>query len=285
MNVIVQKGDTIIDLYKDCGIVTRDFSPSYPQPDNVTERIPGRHGAVDLGSTYGPRIISCSFYLKGADFKDYAFRRDEVFTIFDSREPFYITESRNPGKRWLVRLNSVFSIDQQFQYGFFEVDFVSLYPFAESINTTLDPFEFNGKLQFGQGLETIFDQELKYRHSSKSFSIYNAGDVTVDPREVPLRIKTWFTQDNTDSTTLEITNKTTGDYFKYEGQVFRGSTVIIDGVRTVRSTGTPLSRRTNYGLITLSPGWNRFEVKCNEFREIEFLFRFYYLGVGNYDGR
>lgn len=262
----------------DLGIRTVDFIISSPEPRHNTEELTGRDGLIDMGSTLGPRDITCIFRMQSVDFYDFGMKRDQIFRLLRGDQSFYLIDKRNPAKRWKVKTADPFSIPHKnVVRGEFEVKFICHKGYAESVGTTLDEIGFNELWQFGQGLEPVFDHQLKYRHNMTRFQIYNAGDILIDPREYPLRIKTWFSKDNTDSTILEITNETTGDFFRYEGQVFAGSTVILDRVRTVRSTGTPLSRRTNYGLITLAPGWNQFNINCPEFREIEFLFRFYYI--------
>ncbi|MBL2068802.1 phage tail family protein, partial [Klebsiella pneumoniae] len=163
------------------------------------------------------------------DMWDYALLRDEVFRIFDSREAFYIIDQRNPGKRSLVKYSSPYSIDQNWKYGFFEIDFVTVkLPFAESIGKTTDPNTFDSNLwQIGQGL---IAEDTKYTHNTTSFRIYNAGDVTIDPKEMPLKIiyTGWSEQ-------LTIKNLTTGDIWSYgKSTVIESSQIILDGVKSYR---------------------------------------------------
>ncbi|MGG5737729.1 hypothetical protein [Bacillus cereus group sp. IBL03679] len=53
--------------------------------------------------------------------------------------------------------------------------------------TTIDPFTFDSGLwQIGQNLPA---EDLIYKHSTSSFRIYNASDIEIDPRKLPLVIR------------------------------------------------------------------------------------------------
>ncbi|KXI78609.1 phage tail protein [Bacillus cereus] len=279
MSEVITLGTTVQTLngkryvLEELGIMTRDFNPQSPSPVHNFETVENRHGTIDRGTVYGQRTINCSFYFKAVDMWDYALLRDEVFRIFDSREAFYIIDRRNPGKRWLVKYSSPYSIEQNWKYGFFEIDFVTVkLPFAESIGKTTDPNTFDSNLwQIGQGL---IAEDTKYHHNTTSFRIYNAGDVLIDPRSMPLKIKYKGKSNN-----LTIKNNTTGDLWNYNGVTTTLNDVItLDGVRAYRNVLGSIFKNTNWGLITLKPGWNDFVLTgTTDAFEVEFDFRFYYL--------
>ncbi|TXR62086.1 phage tail family protein [Bacillus sp. AY18-3] len=260
-------------VLEELGIMTRDFNPQSPSPVHNFETVENRHGTIDRGTVYGQRTINCSFYFKAVDMWDYALLRDEVFRIFDSREAFYIIDQRNPGKRWLVKYSSPYNIEQNWKYGFFEIDFITVkLPFAESIGTTMDPFDFDSDLwQLGQGLVA---EDTMYVHNTTSFRIYNAGDVLIDPKSMPLKIKYKGKSNN-----LNIKNVTTGDLWSYTGSTTTERDVItLDGVKAYRNVLGSIFKNTNWGLITLKPGWNDFVITgaTGDFK-VEFDFRFYNL--------
>lgn len=255
------------------GITLREFSPQSPTPVHSSVSIEGMSGEADIGTVYGPRIINCSFYAKAVDLADYPLLRDEIFALFDSRQSFYISEGYNPGKRWLVKTSKEYSLDQNGVYGFFDIEFKSYYPFAESIGTTLNPFTTDaGVWQMGQGLQT---EELKYVFTTNKFSIYNAGNIEVDPRQLtntPLNITYKGTSKN-----LIIANETTGDTFKYYGNSSSSDSITLSGVQ-VKKNSTSIFGQTNRKLIRLSPGWNNFVLSgTGSGFKISFDFRFYYL--------
>src|SRR5699024_8540531 len=100
-----------------------------------------------------------------------------------------------------------------------------------------------------------------------NFSIWNAGNVTVEPETMYLKITVTGTLGK-----LEIRNKTTGDFFKVNAAFSR--TLIIDGMST-QLKGTNVFRDTNRRYISLASGANQFEV-IGQYTDIEFDFRYYY---------
>lgn len=276
MNTTVIRLDgTVYDL-DSIGITTRDFNVLSPSYNHKYENVDGRNGAVNGGTSFGVRSIKCSFYLKAEDRIDYAMSRDDVFDIFRSDEPFYIIDSRNAGKRWFVRCSSSFEPEQRGNYGLFDVEFITEeFPFAESLGTTADAVDSELEIwQFGQGLILDeSDQPPVYTFEGlDSFSVYNAGNVTINPRELPLKITFVGTSEN-----LSIKNLTTGDEWNYTGTSTHPDEIILDGVKSFKN-GVSIAGETNFGVITLKKGWNTFEITGTPFSfTITFDFRFYYL--------
>ncbi|MDM5188619.1 phage tail family protein [Bacillus sp. DX4.1] len=272
MNTIVERlSGERYDL-EELGIVTRDFLVSAPSYRHTTESMESRPGAIDLGTTYDVRKISCSFYLKAQDMDTYAIERGEVFNIFRSEEEFYITDTRLPYKRWKVKCNNAYDMDQQRYYGFFDVEFTASLPFSIStLNTLMPDFEVYAQdAYYGLGLD--WSNELKYIHNTTSFKILNAGKVAVNPRYIPLTI-----QYKGASNSLSIKNKTTGDVWSYTKTTSANDTLLLSSVRSTKNS-LSIFRDTNRKLITLAPGWNEFELTGATVPfEIQFDFNFYYL--------
>jgi hypothetical protein len=268
--MIIEKLDGTIIETEQYGIKLLTHSISSPSPRVITEEIEGRDGYIELGTTFDGRKIRASFFMYAYDKQDYPLLRNEVFRIFATKELFYFHEP-DQKRRWLVRSNG-FDIERLSpRGGKFEIEFSSPSPYAESVGTTLDPFAFDAELwQIGQGL--IESDDLKYVHNTASFRIYNAGDIDIDPRVLPLKIT--FTGA---SMNLTITNQTTGDTWKYTGATVDGDTITLDGVRSLKN-GASIFGQTNRKLITLKSGWNDFTVTgATGAFEISFDFRFYYL--------
>jgi hypothetical protein len=254
----------------DYGIKTLDFQIDAPSPRPDTEIIEGRDGVVDFGATYDSRSLRGSFFMFAADSTDFALLRNEIFRIFAGREQFYVIDSREPGKRWLVRSNG-YSVEQlTTTKGRFDVDFTAAIPYAESIGTTLDPLTFDTELwQIGQG---IIDEGLTYSHTTSTFRIYNLGDTTVNPRQHPLVIT--FTGA---SNTLKIQNVTTGEEWAYTGTTTASDSVKLDGIRSTKN-GLSIFRNTNRKVISIVPGWNDFVITgASGAFTVSFNFKFYYL--------
>ena len=270
MTYIQRKDGAIYDL-EQYGIRTKDFIVSAPSLRHVTEEIEGRDGVVDIETTEGAREITCLFKMRAVDTADFPLLRNEIFKLFRSKESFYLIDRREPMKRWEVKCQDAYDIEQKYVYGDFTVTFVCHKGYAESIGTTLDPFTFDAELwQIGQGLAV--DDDMVYVHSTPSFKIYNAGDITIDPRVLPLKIT--FTGA---STNLTITNTTTGDIWQYTGTTQAGDTITLDGIRALKNS-LSIFGNTNRKLITIAPGWNNFTITgANGSFTISFDFRFYYI--------
>ena len=268
--MIIEKLDGTIIETEQYGIKLLTHSISSPSVRVVTEEIDGRDGYVEVDTAYDGRKIRASFFMRAVDRQDFPLLRNEVFRIFSTKELFYFHEP-NQKRRWLVRSNG-FEIEKYPpRIGTFEIEFSSPSPYAESVGTTLDPFTFDAELwQIGQGL--LESDDLIYTHTTTSFRIYNAGDIDIDPRVLPLKIT--FTGA---STNLTITNQTTGDVWRYTGTTTAGDTITLDGVRSLKN-GSSIFGQTNRKLITLKSGWNDFTITgATGTFTISFDFRFYYL--------
>ncbi|HDR7716928.1 MULTISPECIES: phage tail family protein [Bacillus cereus group] len=250
-----------------------NFLPPSPFYKVQYENLDGRHGQIEIGGSFDARDnIRAQILFYSRDIWDFYLFRNEIYKLFASQDPFYIITNREPGKRWKVRVANAYEIEPKAfgQYGEFNIVFKSASSFCESIGTTMSPFTFDSNLwQIGQGL---IAEDVKYTHNTTSFRIYNAGDVLIDPRNLPLKIRFIGASKN-----LAIKNVTTGDVWSYTGETINGSVIELNGVKSTRN-GTSIFGATNWGLITLKEGWNDFVLSgaIGNFK-IEFDFRFYYL--------
>lgn len=252
------------------GLRLIDFTVDAPIAKTETDSIPGIDGHIDLGTVYEGRTMSASFKVSAKDRYDYPLVRNIIFNIFDSKQPFRLIDDREPGKRWLVKYNSTYSIRQLLAtFGEFDIGFFSNSTYAESIGTSLDPLTFDSELwQFGQGL--ILD-EVSYIHTNNSFDIYNPSDVEVIPRKMYLKIEYIGASNN-----LRIENETTGDEWTYNGTSNSGDVIRLEGIRSFKNN-LSITSDTNFNLIRLAPGQNKINlVGTSGSFEIKFDFRFYY---------
>lgn len=121
-------------------------------------------------------------------------------------------------------------------------------------------------------VEDETEVEPKYEFTTSTFSIYNAGDTTIDPRYYPLLIT--FVGS---STNLSIKNETTSETWSYTGTTISTDTIKLDGVKSFKGS-TSIFANANRKLITLKPGWNDFTITgATGSFTITFDFKFYYL--------
>ena len=111
---------------------------------------------------------------------------------------------------------------------------------------------------------------LKRPSTVNNFTVYNAGNVTVEPESMYLDIV--FGDVRGDSLTLK--NKTTGETLvinaKTTGHVVRqqGMVIYVGGINRFRDT--------NRRFIRLLPGDNEFEVTGSSYKQVSVAFKFYY---------
>ncbi|MCC2429865.1 phage tail family protein [Bacillus paranthracis] len=256
-------------LSKETGYIVLKFRPESIKVNRQRESMMGRPPIVTDKEIEG-RPIHTEILFTSYDFFDHVLKRNEFFQILDSREDFYVISSEEPGKRWLVSAESFTPEPVSITLGRCEIVLYSESPYAESIGTTMDPMTFDSNLwQIGQGL---IAEDTKYIHNTTSFRIFNAGDELIDPKHIPLKIQYIGASKN-----LSIRNVTTGDVWSYTGESASGNVIELNGVKSTKN-GTSIFGATNWGLITLKPGWNDFVLAGTSGSfEIKFDFRFYYL--------
>jgi len=107
--------------------------------------------------------------------------------------------------------------------------------------------------------------------TSNTFSVYNAGNVTVEPESAKLYIHlNYVTSDGN----LRVANKTTGEIFEYHQPTNRRHIVLDGMVMTVG--GVNRFRDSNRRFISLAPGDNFFEVSGGTFELISVNFKYLY---------
>lgn len=261
MDITIERLNGESYVLSECGIKTLDFVINSPSPRTEIEVVSGRHGFIDLGTVYDGRSMAGQFMMDSEEIEQYARKRNDVFQIFDSRESFYLIDSRESNKRWLVKVAGSYSHEQIRVFGMFSVNFISASAFAESVTSTLNMIL----------ADITHGRTIKYKHTTARFEIYNGG-VKVDPRSMPLVITY-----KGSSTNLKIKNLTTNEEWAMPGIYQNVFTLKLDGVRATKD-GLSVFRQSNKKLITLAPGWNEFEVSgASGSFEISFDFRFHTL--------
>lgn len=267
---IIKNGETID--HRKYGLKLLSFRKESLTHRTNYEEMDGRHGAIDTGTTFGERKLKATFLMQGVDHLDYQLMIDEVYALFACEDSIELIDSRQPGKVWTVKPSNSFEPDDlNPRSGKFEIEFTSPSPFASSYGSTLDPFTFGEEVwQIGQGL--IPSDSLVYRHRTNRFSIFNAGNVEIDPcLEMPLNIVYKGASSN-----FTIKNKTTGQTVSYNGTSKPTDTIKLEGLRHLKN-GVSIYGNTNRGYISLKPGWNDIELAGTSGSfEISFDFFFFY---------
>jgi hypothetical protein len=243
----VQRNEEIIDL-EEIGIRTKDFIVMAPTYEHTTEPVEGMDGVIDLGSAMAPRNIRCLFKFASKDWIDFAKIRDDVFSLFDSKESFYLIDRRQPGKRWKVKTSEEYQIPQTGLYGDFEVMFTAFSGTSESIGTTTQASTFES---LDLPVNYMDYQDIR----ATRFRVYNAGK-EIDPRSIHNLLRITYKGESED---LRIENLTTGDVWQYLGTTLPEDEIVLEGIRSTKNS-LSIFRDTNKRLITLASGWNDFEI-------------------------
>lgn len=293
--------------FEEYGIIVKDFIVSsiplvaeYGLAEGIDRR-------VDYGANYDSRTITVPFEIVSYDLMDFPLLRDVLFGLVVDKQSFYIREMRRVkqlayefvdtneparmdnttdnkfvgGKRYLVRLQNSFELDQMLEYGEGELVFETTeLPFAESIGTTSDIQRDglsaeSGLWGFGMGLEAV-DDSLIYKHNAvagQRFRIFNAGNVAIHPFEQELKITISNVVGSDEK--FQITNQTNGSRTRVTVPLKSADVVIYDGAKVTRN-GLAFLRNTNKMFVDLDLGWNEFEIYYCDSATVEFDFRFYY---------
>ena len=300
MDVEIVKSNGQKFRLSDYGVV-QDFVVNSIDRSVTRESVDGRKGSVDYGTNIGDRSISVPMIFKARDLHDYAHLRDELFGILDDDEPFYIREMRRKeylqyefvdfgqsptwsngveneyvnGKQYKVRLDSSISPEQwdDKPNGDITIEFVtSGLPFAESIYTTLELHDsgYDATAEKYGLVDNIDDEKVQYRFTSNNFTVYNAGNVTVEPESMDINIIIAGCNGNK----ITIHNKTTGD--KLEINVLMSGHLVTQRGMVVTVGGVNRFRDTNRRFISLAPGDNVFEISGATFERASIDFKYYY---------
>lgn len=232
----------------------RDFEVEPLTHRNRFEQIDMLSGNIPMGSTHEPRRIRMTgrLYLDEPD--EFPLFRDWLQSVYARLEPYYVTDPRQPYKRWFVIPDGTPEYEHR-NYG--KVVFVTLTwitygrPYAQGITTTATPYEWGQGYYWGAGLEW---GENQYSFSdSNRFIINNFGNVKLDPREhEEFRIIYKGASDG-----LTITNLRNQTVFVYNGVSGVDDEIVLDRIFTTKN-GLNVVRDTNRRVITLESGANEF---------------------------
>jgi len=275
MQLVIQKQGGSFNL-SSFNIKVRDFKVESPNFEHFTKTLETVAGSLYFGSTLRPRRITAELYFKSVDSQDYALLESEIHAALASFTPYYLVDSRQPGKRWRVIQSEAYEIQQEvIVHGFFTVTWTALDGVAESIATSADPKQWDiDKLQWGQGM--LWDEPNGYYSDQSSFWFNNIGSAPIDMRKQDIQI---YIENRTGRTLtgIGLLNGTTATEWEYTGELPNGQTLKLDGVDTILN-GQSVFDKTTRKLLTFAPGLNGLAVKgYAPGLKVRFITRFYYL--------
>ena len=230
-----------------------DDASSSPQFTNQYQDTTGTDGSPFVGQTFAKRTFSEKFWLSFGGYEDLVLAKHELYRLFGSRKLVRVRTDTSPGKVYFgiptpfdIAPISAGSNNANFSIPF---DVPSGYRYSLYRSDVL-PSTTDG-WQFGMNLP---DQLPSYHFTSTSFEVYNASDIAIDPyyQRHDLRVTCKF-----NGNSLKLTNITNGSVWTYSKNSDGSHTIVLNGVDTYLD-GNLANVNTDYGTISLDPGWNSF---------------------------
>ncbi|MFB4164809.1 phage tail domain-containing protein [Alteribacillus sp. JSM 102045] len=167
----------------------KDFDIGFPDIDTQKATIEGVDGYMDRGTRYEGRIltIEADMLKVPAEFEE---GRNQIFRIFKSKEEFYLIDSKEPYRRWVVKMASGFNMPRETPlFTSFTIELESRLSYAESIDQQTQTF------------------------TSSSFTVTNNGDSVINPRSwnTPMTITLRNIRGG-----IRLENTTNGSVWEYE---------------------------------------------------------------------
>lgn len=240
--------------------------------NNDTASVEGRSDLI-LNSKTNNRVITVEFLYNSFDIYDYYMLRDEINSLFIRDEPFYIIFKKEPYKRYLVRTNSQFQVPPNPHMQSFNVEFILLENYGESLITTsqITSKDWDSSLYAWNGvINWDAENPPSYSFTTKNFAVFNFGTAKIDPRNSFLEITI-----KGSGNSLKITNTTNGNIYMYNAPLTTSDNLYIRGVRTFKNNTSDF-KNTNKQLISLEPGVNSFQIEITTLQSISFNTRFLY---------
>lgn len=250
-----QKNSKLLSLKEDLGFECIGFERKAPQLNVNYQEFSGSNGSREVDSSFKPFNIEVKLFVEFKNMYDYQLKETELYAFLFDDNNYYIVTDREPGKRYLVRPNSVDLEDLGIRYATYSVAFNVFRGCSESLSTTLSEFSLGDEWQFSQNLESA---DYEYEFGVSRFQVFNAGDFKIDPREHDLKI----TLKGESLGNAAIFNRTTGERFIYYPSFSNnlGQTLSLNRVYP-KLNGVNCGIDTNLELITLAPGINEIEIQ------------------------
>ena len=260
------------------GVLPLDFLVSAIEKERYVENIKGIPGPIDYGFDYKDREVTLNFWLRHFHGEhDQKLLKSELYAMLDSQPYFYVSDDQLPTRVLKLAVDEPYLPDRingsNISTLEFKCQIIGL-PFWRTKYTTQDieALGFDAiaeKFGMADGLNIDYP---KYTFTENKFTVWNGGNVTLDPRNMPLKIKLkhLLTDGN-----FKLTNKTTGETFEYYAPR-TGNTVDLDGVQAFVGYQANRLRETNRKYISIVPGINEIEYSGGTMDNIQFDFPLYY---------
>ena len=198
------------------GVLPLDFLVSSIGKERISENVNGIPGSINYGFNYKEREITLTFWLRYSHGEyDNKLLRSELYAMLDSEPYFYIADDRLPSRALKVAIDDSYmpELINGSPFSNLEVKATSIdLPFWRTLYTTNDiqNYGYNAIVEKFGLADGIHLDYLTYIPTTNTFSIWNGGNVTIDPRHFDLSIRLLYA---TSKGNVTIENLTTGEKF------------------------------------------------------------------------
>ncbi|MEC1709829.1 phage tail family protein [Bacillus mojavensis] len=221
---------------------------------------------------YASRKITVKINVIANSAYQFDVKRDAVYAFFASRSPYYVIDTRQPYKRWLVISDdAAYSIylENGKQYQEVDITLTAIQGLAESLYDSTASMELKDE-KFHLGMNIRRDSTPVYHFKNKnSFIVDNIGDETLDPVNYKYNVEMYL-----QGTDISITNTRTNETLTLNGKYSSSDKITLLSHHILKNS-TPISDRTGR-FPTLEPGENKFRIAGATSSDIKFITHFYY---------
>lgn len=248
------------------------FTPEAPVIERqVTEEL-GGDGEVQTSPIirYKARNIKFRIFCEVGRPEQFPLLEHRLYQMFARREPYYISDSYSPNKRFKVTGDNLETIEKEGAafWKSIEITLRNVTGLAESKHTTEEAYNLAGE-NWNLGMNIPAIDNIPYKFTTRDFNVYNGGDVRIFPSKHDYEVRMYLTGSN-----IKITNRTTGESLTIKKNLTSAQEVKIVGQYIVinETTGIDFSGR----FPSLAEGINSFGVENASSIDIQFITRFYY---------
>ncbi|WP_253620695.1 phage tail domain-containing protein [Bacillus amyloliquefaciens] len=251
------------------------FLAEAPIINRETTTIPRRHGVISAQHprdvTYSSRKVTVEIYLNSKIHNNFYMFRHQLYALLVKPFAYYISTDLWPNRRFLVTCDGNFSISKEKEktHAVFSVEFTNITGMAESKYSTKTAQTQSGE-NWNIGMNLQSDDNLAYYFKNqKRFSVFNSGDVQINPLDHAYNVLL-----NAKGKNVTLINHTNGEKLTIEQELKKSQQVSFLKQYALLNN-KPI--KTSGRLPNLEIGWNEFEVQNTDDFVIEFDTRLYYL--------
>ncbi|MDW3949169.1 phage tail family protein [Staphylococcus saprophyticus] len=258
------------------GVRPLDLLVSSIEKERKEQQIDGVPGVVDYGYNYKGREVKMNFMTEHYHGTfDHRLQRDEIYNLFDEYPFLYVSDDTVPSRVLKITVDGSFTPERYgYWYSTFEVDArITGLPFWRTKYDTqeIQTSGYSAIVEKYGMADGINVENANYDFTDNTFTVWNGGNVRIDPRNMDLRI-TVFSPVSSNNFTVE--NITTGEKFIVLRDLNQ-QTVALENAKFLLN-GLNRLRECNRKFISLAPGKNEIKISNGTFKKVQFNFNFHY---------